>query len=201
MVRTLVSDRLPSTDLPLEAMMTCMEGPSLRLRPATADDAAARFLLGHNPEIVRMFGVSHAGAKPMTMDAAEAWARAHAANPYVWIIEVGGQLIGEIKLHSVNAQDRRASMAIAIYDAQQLGKGYGSEAIRLLLHHAFTELDLHRIGIRVLAYNERAIRAYLKCGFVVEGRERETAFVDGVWHDDLMMGILSRDFKGRGRSG
>jgi RimJ/RimL family protein N-acetyltransferase len=148
-----------------------------------------------------MFGVSHAGAKPMTMDAAEAWALAHAANPYVWIIEVGGQLIGEIKLHSVNAQDRRASMAIAIYDAQQLGKGYGSEAIRLLLHHAFTELDLHRIGIRVLAYNERAIRAYLKCGFVVEGRERETAFVDGVWHDDLMMGILSRDFKGRGRSG
>ncbi|MGL4199203.1 MAG: GNAT family N-acetyltransferase [Allorhizobium sp.] len=80
--------------------MTCMEGPSLRLRPATADDAAARFLFGHNPEIVRMFGVSHAGAKPMTMDAAEAWARAHAANPYVWIIEVGGQLIGEIKLHS-----------------------------------------------------------------------------------------------------
>lgn len=201
MVPTLVSDRLPSTDLPLEAMMTCMEGPSLRLRPATADDAAARFLLGHNPEIVRMFGVSHAGAKPMTMDAAEAWARAHAANPYVWIIEVGGQLIGEIKLHSVNAQDRRASMAIAIYDAQQLGKGYGSEAIQLLLHHAFTELDLHRIGIRVLAYNERAIRAYLKCGFIVEGRERETAFVEGVWHDDLMMGILSRDFQGSGRSG
>ncbi|MGL4199204.1 MAG: GNAT family N-acetyltransferase [Allorhizobium sp.] len=88
-----------------------------------------------------------------------------------------------------------------MYDAQQLGKGYGSEAIRLLLHHAFTELDLHRIGIRVLAYNERAIRAYLKCGFIVEGRERETAFVDGVWHDDLIMGILSRDFQGRGRSG
>lgn len=179
--------------------MTCMEGPSLRLRPATADDAAARFSLGYNQEIVRMFGVSHADTKPMTMDAAEAWARAHSVNPYAWIIEVAGQLIGEIKLHSVNAQDRRASMAIAIYDSQQLGKGFGSEAIRLLLHHAFTELYLHRIGIRVLAYNERAIRAYQKCGFIVEGRERETAFVDGVWHDDLMMGILSRELQYHGR--
>ena len=104
--------------------------------------------------------------KPMTMDAAEAWARSHATNPYVWIIEVAGQLIGEIKLNSVNPQDRRASMAIAIYDPHQLGKGFGSEAIRLLLYNAFTELDLHRIGIRVLAYNERAIRTYQKCGFI-----------------------------------
>ncbi|MGV1776808.1 GNAT family N-acetyltransferase [Agrobacterium fabrum] len=178
--------------------MTCMEGPSLRLRPATPDDAKARFSLGHTQEIVRMFGVSRGDTKPMTMDAAEAWARAHSANPYAWIIEVAGQLIGEIKLHGVNAQDRRASMAIAIFDPQQLGKEFGSEAIRLLLHHAFTELDLHRIGIRVLAYNERAIRAYEKCGFIIEGRERETAFVDGVWHDDLMMGILSRELQCHG---
>lgn len=181
--------------------MTCMEGLRVRLRPATADDAAARFMLGHNREIVRMFGASLADTSPMTMETAEAWARAHAANPHphVWIIEVAGRLIGEIKLHSVNAQDRRASMAIAIYDPQQLRKGFGSEAIELLLHHAFTELNLHRIGVRVLAYNERAIRAYQKCGFIVEGRERETAFVDGVWHDDLMMGILSREFQGHGR--
>jgi RimJ/RimL family protein N-acetyltransferase len=127
------------------------------------------------------------------MDAAEAWAHGHATNP--WIIEVAGRLKGEIKLHGINAQDRRASMAIAIYDPMRLGKGHGSEAIRLLLHHAFTELNFHRVGIRVLAYNERAIRAYQKCGLVIEGRERETAFVDDVWHDDLMMGILSKEFQ------
>ncbi|MFN3635539.1 MAG: GNAT family N-acetyltransferase [Rhizobium rhizophilum] len=174
--------------------MSCIEGPSLRLRVATADDAAARFSLGHSPDIVRMFGVSHADQKPMTMEAAAAWALGQSSDPNAWIIEVGGRLIGEIKLHSINTQDRRASMAIAIYDSLLLGNGFGSEAIRLLLHHAFTQLNLHRIGVRVLAYNGRAIRAYQKCGFVVEGRERETAFVDGVWHDDLMMGILSREF-------
>jgi RimJ/RimL family protein N-acetyltransferase len=46
----------------------------------------------------------------------------------------------------------------------------------------------------VLAYNKRAIRAYEKCGFIVEGRERETAYVNGSWHDDIMMGLLDRDF-------
>lgn len=141
-----------------------------------------------------MFGVSHADQKPMTREAAEAWALGQSSDPNAWMIEVNGRLIGEIKLHSINLQDRRASMAIAIYDPGQLGKGYGSEAIRLLLQHAFTQLNLHRIGVRVLAFNERAVKTYKKCGFTVEGQERETAFVDGVWHDDLMMGILSREF-------
>lgn len=51
-------------------------------------------------------------------------------------------------------------MAIGMYDANIVGKGYGSEAIRLLLQYAFADLDLHRIGVRVLAYNHRAIRRH-----------------------------------------
>jgi RimJ/RimL family protein N-acetyltransferase len=48
--------------------------------------------------------------------------------------------------------------------------------------------------VRVVDYNLRAIRAYQKCGFVIEGREREAAFVDAVWHDDVMMAILDREY-------
>ncbi|WP_261334018.1 GNAT family N-acetyltransferase [Rhizobium leguminosarum] len=76
-----------------------------------------------------------------------------------------------------------------------LDKGLGSESIRLVLEHAFTHLRLHRIGIRVLAYNTRAIRAYQKCGIVQEGREREAAFVNGSWHDDIMMGLLETEYQ------
>lgn len=175
--------------------MTVLEGARVRLRPALPDDADARFALGTDPDIVRMFGVSLANAKPMTKDAAEQWAQGQARDPHAWGIEVEGRLVGEIKLHSINTQDRRASMAIAIYDRTLLGMGLGTEAIHLLLRHAFSELQLHRIGIRVLAYNEGAIRAYAKCGFIVEGQERETAFVDGTWHDDVMMGLLSTEYQ------
>ncbi|WP_348628998.1 GNAT family protein [Mesorhizobium sp. YM1C-6-2] len=68
----------------------------------------------------------------------------------------------------------------------------GSEAIQRLLQHALEGMKLHRVGIRVISYNDRAIRSYEKCGFSIEGRERETAFVNGAWHDDVMMGRTFR---------
>lgn len=85
-------------------------------------------------------------------------------------------------------------MAIGIYDTTCLGRGFGSKAIKLVLGYAFGAMQLHRISVRVLAYNDRAIRAYEKCGFVPEGRERETAFVDGHWYDDIIMGVLAHEF-------
>ena len=60
--------------------------------------------------------------------------------------------------------------------------------------YAFDVLKLHRISVRVLEYNARAIRTYKKCGFVVEGRERQSALVDGTWYDDVIMGILDGEF-------
>lgn len=92
--------------------------------------------------------------------------------------------------------DRRAALAIGIEDPAYLGKAYGAEAIRLALTFAF-ERGLHRISLRVLASNARAVACYRKCGFIEEGRERETAFVEGSWQDDLIMGLLDREFVSR----
>jgi RimJ/RimL family protein N-acetyltransferase len=91
-------------------------------------------------------------------------------------------------------RDRRANLAIGIKDSTQLGNNFGTEAIDLVLGWAFNSLKLHRVSVRVVEYNLRAIRAYQKCGFVVEGREREAAFVDGIWHDDVMMAVLDREY-------
>ena len=60
--------------------------------------------------------------------------------------------------------------------------------------YAFDVLKLHRISVRVLEYDARAILTYKKCGLVVEGRERQSALVDGTWHDDVIMGILDGEF-------
>src|SRR5262249_48127688 len=98
------------------------------------------------------------------------------------------------RLDGVDLRDRRASLAIGIDDRTQLGKGLGSEAIALVLEYAFNVLNLHRVSVRVVDYNFRAIRAYQKCGFVIERRERESAFVDGIWHDDIMMAILDYEY-------
>ncbi|MEO0381029.1 MAG: GNAT family protein, partial [Pseudomonadota bacterium] len=67
--------------------------------------------------------------------------------------------------------------------------------MRLLAAHAFETMGLHRLGCRVLDFNDRAIAAYEKVGFVVEGREREAALIGGTWHDDLILGLLAQDLK------
>lgn len=171
-----------------------LEGRNVRLRPPCADDADTRFALGTNAEIAEMYGVNKEDIKPITREGAALWVQGLADHPHGWVIEINGAFAGIIRLDNVNRQDRRATMAIGIYNPALLGKGFGTEAITLLLSHAFGEIGLHRIGIRVLAYNKRAIRAYEKCGFTVEGRERETAYVNGSWHDDIMMGLLDREF-------
>ncbi len=109
-------------------------------------------------------------------------------------MEHDGRLLGEVWLDGVDTHDARARLAVESYDPTRLGMGLGREVVRLVLRYAFGTLGLYRVSLRVLAYNERAIRCYLACGFVVEGREREAALVGGERHDDVMMGVLAREF-------
>jgi RimJ/RimL family protein N-acetyltransferase len=96
-----------------------------------------------------------------------------------------------VRMRGGNAS--RASFAIGIDEPSLLGQGLGKEATRLVLTHAFGPAALHRVDLRVLAYNTRAISCYRACGFLEEGRERQAALVDGTWHDFVIMSILESD--------
>ena len=157
-------------------------------------DAEARRRLGNDPEIIRMYGGSSSGARPMSEDEARQWVQKLHDHDHAWVIEVGS-VIGAIRLDHVDFSDKRATLAVGIDDKARLGLGLGSEAIALVLRYAFDVLKLHRISVRVVEYNTRALRAYQKCRFVTEGREREAALVDGTWFDDVLMGILDREYR------
>lgn len=139
-----------------------------------------------------MFGGSAAARRYGEADA-QAWVQHLTEHPSAWIIDCNGA-IGEVRLDNINPVDRRASFAIGIFDPKRLGQGLGTAVTKLVLAHAFGALALHRVSLRVLAFNERAIASYRKSGFSIEGREREAALIDGKWHDDIMMGILSHEF-------
>ncbi|WP_457583320.1 GNAT family N-acetyltransferase [Ensifer canadensis] len=163
------------------------------LRRPRYSDVDARLALGRDPEIYRMFGGDASFNRPYGQADAEAWLQHTIEHPAAWIIDRGG-LIGDVRLDNINRHDRRASFAIGILDPKLLGKGLGTAVTELVLAHAFGALALHRVSLRVLAFNERAIACYLKCGFSIEGRERQTALIDGAWHDDIMMGVLAHEF-------
>ena len=169
-------------------------GPVL-LRAPLPPDIEARAAAGRDPEIARMYGGTLPAPQPMDRDAALTWYGTVCADPLRWVIDAHGRAVGTARLHALHEAERRARYAVGLFDPAALGRGIGTTATRLVLCHAFETLRLHRVDLRVLAINARAIRCYEKCGFVREGAEREAARVDGLWVDDLMMSILEDEYR------
>lgn len=106
-----------------------------------------------------------------------------------------GQHIGNCGLHGIHAIDRSAGLGIVIGEKGYWSKGYGTDAIPTLCGFGFSQMNLHRIALRVFAPNARAIACYEKCGFQHEGRYREATYKHGEYHDLLVMAILAQEFR------
>lgn len=106
----------------------------------------------------------------------------------------GDQLLGFVALFALHWQHGDALVAIALGDRETWGKGYGTDAMNLMLRYAFTELNLQRVTLIVFEYNARAIRSYEKVGFVLEGRTRGSILRDGKRWDFLWMGVLREEW-------
>jgi RimJ/RimL family protein N-acetyltransferase len=100
------------------------------------------------------------------------------------------RLIGFVALHSVEWNNGAALLAVGIGEPEYRGKGYGTDALQLILRFAFHELNLFRVGLDVIATNTRAIGAYEKLGFQCEGRMRGAVLREGCRTDRIFMGIL-----------
>lgn len=110
-------------------------------------------------------------------------------------IEVDGTFIGDIGLFHVEQLSRTAEFGIGIGDRAYWSKGYGREAVALLVDYAFSMHNLRRIWLKTHATNERAIRSYLAVGFVEEGRQREHAWLHGQYVDLVMMGLMRSEWR------
>jgi RimJ/RimL family protein N-acetyltransferase len=108
--------------------------------------------------------------------------------------------IGTTGLINIDWRNRTGELGIVIGNHDYLGKGHGGEAVDLLLGFGFNELNLHRVGLQVFDFNERAIRSYRKSGLVEEGRLREAFYRDGDYHDIVLMGITEEEFRLRSGS-
>lgn len=105
------------------------------------------------------------------------------------------EYIGQLDLLKIDWPNRNASIGITIGTKENLGKGYGTEAIQLLQEFAFNKLNLNKLELEVKDFNHRAIACYKKCGFIEEGRIREDVFVDGKYTDTVVMGVLKREWE------
>lgn len=124
-------------------------------------------------------------------------------NPELFLFAIhtleGDRLIGFIGLDGAQWTHGDTFVFIALGEREFWGKGYGTDAMQIILRYAFTELNLHRVSLDVFEYNPRAIRSYEKAGFQYEGRNRRYLNREGKRWDMIFMGILKEKWlKGQG---
>lgn len=107
------------------------------------------------------------------------------------------RFIGFTALYRIEWNNRSARLAIGIGEDKDRGQGYGSDALALIIRYGFHELNLNRIALEVIEYNEAARRAYLKAGFREEGRQRSAVLRDGTHYDLISMSILAEEWAAR----
>lgn len=107
------------------------------------------------------------------------------------------RLVGFTTFSALDGDNGSVMFHITIGERDAWGRGLGTEVTELMLAHAFERLALHRVGLSVFSYNLRAIRAYEKAGFRVEGRLREAIVRDGRYWDEIQMGVLASEWLDR----
>ena len=104
------------------------------------------------------------------------------------------ELIGSIGLGSIHYANSTAELGIFIGNKDYLSKGYGSEAIMLLLNYAFNYLNINNIMLKVYSFNKRAQKAYEKCGFKKFGVWKNSHYANGKYSDIIFMNVTRDDF-------
>ena len=113
-----------------------------------------------------------------------------------FVIEADDTCIGQCGLFNIDEAARHAELGITIGDREYWGRGYGREAVGLLLDYAFRLRNFRRVWLEVHADNARGIGAYRSCGFVEEGRMREHVWLAGRYVDNVIMGMLRDEWSG-----
>ncbi len=107
----------------------------------------------------------------------------------------GWMLVGNLSLMNINWRNRLAEVGIFIGEKRFWNQGYGHDAMVLMLRHAFSNLGLNRVFLRVFETNPRAVHSYEKAGFVHEGRMRQAQYQDGKFVDVLLMSVLRSEWQ------
>jgi RimJ/RimL family protein N-acetyltransferase len=178
-----------------------IEGRTIVLRPHAARNVAAFMRWYADPEVVRLTRYQDG---PMRADEVRRFFEARVTGTSSLALAIHlretDRLIGTCAFSQLDGDNGSALFHITIGEPDCWGRGYGTEATTLMLDHAFGTLGLHRVGLSVFAFNERAIRSYRNVGFVVEGRSREAIWRDGRFSDEIHMSVLAEEWQAiRGR--
>jgi RimJ/RimL family protein N-acetyltransferase len=173
-----------------------LEGERVVLRPIQSSDRERLYEL---VETIEVRALSHTDPPlPVSLEEIEArdrrWIEERHTDSAWFAIDVDAETIGMCGLHEIDHYHQRADVGIRI-GKPYWGRGHGQDAVRTLVEYGFSQLNLAKISLQVLADDERAVGAYRNAGFVEEGRLRDHTWYDGARRDELVMAVRREDWK------
>lgn len=172
-----------------------IEGERIYLSPINLEDAEVYTKWMNDPSITNN---THASARLMNVEAEKEWIQSSLCNQdyqFAIVLKENDTLLGNCGIMNLNSIDQVATVGIFIGEEEYRSNGYGAEALRLLLSYGFDVLHLHNMDLKVFSFNTRAIRCYEKVGFREYGRRHESYYLNGSYHDQIMMEILEKDWR------
>jgi RimJ/RimL family protein N-acetyltransferase len=163
------------------------------LRPLRATDRAISVRWRNDPEIRdNILGYRFPITAAMEADWIDAVLKDQSRTRIVLAIEdkTDGACVGFVYLNNIDWFARNAEFGILIGERNRHGKGLAKEALCLVAGYAFETLNLHKLYLRVVAFNKRALALYRAFGFVEEGVQRQQAFLRGRYYDVVLMGLI-----------
>jgi [ribosomal protein S5]-alanine N-acetyltransferase len=164
------------------------------LRRPELRDIPQLYIYRNDAEITQLLGGFSRGYSLRDL---EDWIEFHRklTNEIIWIIadQSTDTCLGHVGLYNIDNRIRKAEFAILIGDKASWGKGLGKRVSQAVIHYGFSQLNLHRIQLEVLANNQRAIELYEKLGFKHEGLQRDAQYRSGQYLDVINMAILERE--------
>jgi [ribosomal protein S5]-alanine N-acetyltransferase len=165
-------------------------GERIYLRPLEKSDAATLEEYINDPEVTRTLCVHRPMNLERELEFVERVAKAETDVVLGIAVKTDDKIIGTTGLHRLDFKDRKAEMGISIGAKEEWNKGYGTEAVRLMVRYGFLTLNLNRIYLRAIEHNARAIRVYESVGFRKEGLLRQDCYREGRYWDMVLMSIL-----------
>lgn len=172
-------------------------GELVRLAALDPEEVAA-FISRHSTDSEFYRLMDSAPCRPYTKEGAKKWIEKQLEEHNVFAFAIrmleDDRLLGDVGLGQVYWSHGDSYLGIGIGERDFWGKGYGSDAMKVALGYAFSELNLRRVTLNVYEYNPRAIRCYEKLGFQREGRVRKYLNREGRRWDLIYFGITKEEW-------
>lgn len=172
------------------------EGQKVRLREYRKEDIPLRLTYLNDPEVTA--NLTPEVPYPMTLHEELKWFESitSTSDTYKFAVETlaNKKFIGGCNISDVDWKNSVATIGIFIGGRENRGKGYGSDALKVLMDFIFMQMNINKIRLTVYSHNKSAIKCYEKCGFKIEGVLRQEIYRDGKYYDKIAMGFLKAEY-------